>query len=149
MSEATSTPQNRGFCGGPDDILKVVAPAIKKILERAAKGKKIGSQGLSFLLLYNMSSRISHLNGEIAGLCQEMAGFRQDIKPLIEAVAELIKRSKQTNLESSSQKPEFSSQKSGFRIEKSTDYWLLTPFQILCLGFLIFSFCILISFLLC
>ena len=77
------------------DILKVVAPVIEKILERAANGKKIGSQGLSFLLLYDMSSRIGHLDGEMSGLREEVAGFRQDMKPLIEAVAEFIKRSKQ------------------------------------------------------
>jgi len=40
MSEATITPQNRGFCGDPDDVLKVVAPATESILERAAKGKR-------------------------------------------------------------------------------------------------------------
>ena len=102
MSEATISPQNPRFCGDPDDVLKVVAPATERILERAAKGKRIGSQDLSFLLLFDMSRRIGHLDGEMVGLCQEMAGlhqemagFRQDMKPLIEAVAELIKRSKQ------------------------------------------------------
>jgi len=48
MSEVTITPQNRGFCGDPDDVLKVVAPATERILERAAKGK-ITIQNLKML----------------------------------------------------------------------------------------------------
>ena len=84
------------------DVLKVIAPAVEKVLERAAKGKRISPQDVSFLLLYDMSSRIGHLNGEASGLrqemCglhQEMAGLRQDMRPLIEAAAELIKRPKE------------------------------------------------------